>query len=252
MSNVIRPRSHLTPTIAVLLLLLPTLTGGKCKCKGEPEQETDQEVPSIVQPIEVPLQIVSINPDVQPPDTAFIAQIFGAGFEDGAALYVDQTEVTSVTFEDPNALSVRIPGLPEGVYDVVVENPDGGRSTLRSGLLIEPEVGEDCRFVRVMFGYDESTIGSSARQALSSKLNCYEAMKAKIRVEGHTDERGTVDYNLSLGQRRADAVGRYLTSNGVRADRVNIISYGKERPVDDAHSESAWEKNRRADVHAGN
>jgi len=68
----------------------------------------------------------------------------------------------------------------------------------------------------------------------------------KIQVEGHCDERGTVEYNLALGERRANSVRKYLVSLGVPADRLSVISYGKEMPLDPGHNEAAWAMNRRA------
>jgi peptidoglycan-associated lipoprotein len=68
-----------------------------------------------------------------------------------------------------------------------------------------------------------------------------------VKVEGNTDERGTVEYNISLGQKRADAVKDYLVGAGVAASRLSTISYGKERPAVDGHDESAWSRNRRAE-----
>ena len=65
-------------------------------------------------------------------------------------------------------------------------------------------------------------------------------------VEGHCDERGTVDYNLALGEQRARAARDYLVSLGVAAERVRVVSFGKERPLDAGHDEAAWAKNRRA------
>jgi peptidoglycan-associated lipoprotein len=67
-----------------------------------------------------------------------------------------------------------------------------------------------------------------------------------ITVEGHADERGTAEYNLALGERRAVAVKTYLVSLGVAPDRVRTVSYGKEFPFDPGHDEAAWAKNRRA------
>ncbi len=67
----------------------------------------------------------------------------------------------------------------------------------------------------------------------------------KIQVEGHCDERGTNEYNLALGERRANAAKKYLTSFGVPSDRISAISYGEEKPVDPGHNEEAWAKNRR-------
>ena len=70
--------------------------------------------------------------------------------------------------------------------------------------------------------------------------------KVKIQIEGHCDERGTVEYNLALGERRATSTKNYLVSLGISADRLSTISYGKERPLDPGHNEEAWTKNRRA------
>jgi peptidoglycan-associated lipoprotein len=69
--------------------------------------------------------------------------------------------------------------------------------------------------------------------------------KVKIQVEGHCDERGTNEYNLALGERRANSAKRYLISLGISSDRVSTISYGEERPLDPGHNEEAWAKNRR-------
>ena len=67
----------------------------------------------------------------------------------------------------------------------------------------------------------------------------------KIQIEGHCDERGTIEYNLALGERRASSVKKYLISLGIKADRISVISYGKEKPLDPGHNEEAWTKNRR-------
>jgi peptidoglycan-associated lipoprotein len=69
--------------------------------------------------------------------------------------------------------------------------------------------------------------------------------KVKIQVEGHCDERGTSEYNLALGERRANAAKKYLLSLGISADRISSISYGEEKPLDAGHNEEAWSKNRR-------
>jgi peptidoglycan-associated lipoprotein len=69
--------------------------------------------------------------------------------------------------------------------------------------------------------------------------------KVRIQVEGHCDERGTNEYNLALGERRANAAKKYLLSLGISADRISSISYGEEKPLDTGHNEEAWSKNRR-------
>jgi peptidoglycan-associated lipoprotein len=70
--------------------------------------------------------------------------------------------------------------------------------------------------------------------------------KVKIQIEGHCDERGTNEYNLALGERRANSTRNYLISLGISPDRISTISYGEERPLDPGHNEEAWAKNRRA------
>ncbi|MGA2518268.1 MAG: peptidoglycan-associated lipoprotein Pal [Thermodesulfobacteriota bacterium] len=70
--------------------------------------------------------------------------------------------------------------------------------------------------------------------------------KVKVQIEGHCDERGTTEYNLALGERRANSTKKYLISLGISATRISTISYGKERPLDPGHNEEAWAKNRRA------
>ena len=79
-------------------------------------------------------------------------------------------------------------------------------------------------------------------------MACYQGSTGTIRVEGHADERGTVDYNMALGQRRADAVKQHLVSGGVSSGRVSAVSLGEERPAASGHNESAWSQNRRAEI----
>ena len=100
----------------------------------------------------------------------------------------------------------------------------------------------------VYFGYDSTDLSEEARQVIVGNANWMKSHPNwKIRIEGHCDERGTVEYNLSLGERRAGAVRDYLSSLGIDASRVRIVSYGKERPADPGHGESAWGKNRRGE-----
>jgi peptidoglycan-associated lipoprotein len=70
----------------------------------------------------------------------------------------------------------------------------------------------------------------------------------KIQIEGHCDERGTIEYNLALGERRANSTKRYLISLGIGDKRISTISYGEEKPLDPGHNEEAWAKNRRAHI----
>ena len=98
----------------------------------------------------------------------------------------------------------------------------------------------------VYFDLDQSTIRDDARAILSKNADYMKRWTStRINIEGHCDERGTAEYNLGLGERRANAVKQYLVSLGIAADRINVISKGKEAPVCTESAESCWQQNRR-------
>lgn len=100
----------------------------------------------------------------------------------------------------------------------------------------------------VYFALDDSDLAPEVRSVLSGLAEGLALNPGvSIMIEGHCDERGTVEYNLALGERRAIAVKEYLINYGVNASRLYTISYGKERPADPGHNEAAWAKNRRAE-----
>ena len=80
----------------------------------------------------------------------------------------------------------------------------------------------------------------------SDALVANENATKTLTIEGHCDERGTAEYNMALGQKRANAVKQYLVKNGVKADRIKVVSFGKERPAVEGSNEDAWSQNRRA------
>ena len=99
----------------------------------------------------------------------------------------------------------------------------------------------------VYFGLDKYDIGSDFSQMLDAHAAFLRSNPSyKVTVEGHADERGTPEYNISLGERRANSVKMYLQGKGVSADQISIVSYGKEKPAVLGHDESAYAKNRRA------
>ncbi|HEU4403445.1 MAG TPA: peptidoglycan-associated lipoprotein Pal [Candidatus Polarisedimenticolia bacterium] len=99
---------------------------------------------------------------------------------------------------------------------------------------------------RIHFDFDKYDLRTDALRALDDNLaQIKQHAQFKIRIEGHCDERGTVEYNLALGEKRARAARDYFTSKGIPAKRLGIISYGKERPLDPGHNEEAWSQNRR-------
>lgn len=100
---------------------------------------------------------------------------------------------------------------------------------------------------RVFFGYDRTELTVEARATLDKQAAWLKKYPRKsVTVEGHADERGTRDYNIALGERRANAAKNYLASLGIDPSRMNVISYGKERPAELGSNEEAWAKNRRA------
>ena len=114
---------------------------------------------------------------------------------------------------------------------------------------------ELARLEDALFDYDKSTIRSDASVALKDDVNVIRGILAdypnqKLVIEGHTDERGSAEYNLALGDRRAHAVQEFLSSMGIPGPQLAVVSYGKERPVCTDESESCWQKNRRAHVTA--
>ena len=99
----------------------------------------------------------------------------------------------------------------------------------------------------VFFDYDKSTLSAASKETLKGNADWMKKnTKVNIQIEGHTDSRGSIEYNLALGARRANAVKAYLQSLGIPAARLKTISYGKERPLVQGESEDAWSKNRRA------
>jgi peptidoglycan-associated lipoprotein len=100
----------------------------------------------------------------------------------------------------------------------------------------------------VYFDYDRSELRADARAILDRKARILRDRPAiSIRIEGHADERGSTEYNLALGSRRADAVRAYLSGLGITASRVQITTYGEARPLTTGAGESAWSRNRRAE-----
>ena len=98
----------------------------------------------------------------------------------------------------------------------------------------------------IHFDYDRSELTSDAQATLDAKLPVLNANPAlRIRVAGNTDSRGSDEYNLALGQRRAASAKRYLTQHGIDAGRIDVISYGEERPIAQGEDETAWSQNRR-------
>jgi peptidoglycan-associated lipoprotein len=105
---------------------------------------------------------------------------------------------------------------------------------------------EAYEFANIYFEFDKAIIKDDSKTILGKHASWLKANNAvNITVAGNCDERGTTEYNLALGQRRADAAAKYLANLGVSKKRIKTVSYGKEKPLDPGHNEEAWAKNRR-------
>lgn len=109
-----------------------------------------------------------------------------------------------------------------------------------------PVVDKEGPLKDIHFDFDKYNVTPSAQGVLRTNADWLKANpKAKVQVEGHCDERGTAQYNMALGQKRARAAYDYLKTLGIDATRMSTVSYGKEMPLDPRHNEEAWAKNRR-------
>ena len=108
-------------------------------------------------------------------------------------------------------------------------------------------INRNSPFQPVFYAFDAADIDTTGQQALNANAALMKKYSTWIiTIEGHTDERGTAEYNLALGERRAMAARNYLVSLGIPAERVRTVTYGKEFPFEPGHDEDSWSKNRRA------
>jgi len=109
----------------------------------------------------------------------------------------------------------------------------------------------DCNLPAVRFGFNDVALTPEGRQAIDGALDCLKALKGKVVLEGHADERGTEEYNLQLSNRRAATVKKYLTDLGLSGGKLESVGYGENKPAVDGHDEAAWAANRRVEFTGG-
>jgi len=140
----------------------------------------------------------------------------------------------------------RPPAPPEPVAEPTIVPPEPVRDDAISAASLD-DLNKNSPLKPAFFDLDSSDLTASAQRALDENAALLKRYASwSITVEGHCDERGTAEYNLALGERRAIAARAYLVSLGIPADRLRTVSYGKEFPFDPGHDESAFSKNRRA------
>jgi peptidoglycan-associated lipoprotein len=187
--------------------------------------------------------------------------------------FIQKGESATLTWSSTNATSLNLtPGAgtvaPEGsskitptdstTYTITATGPGGTAdqsvritvSAAAAPVETTPTESEDTAFLRevhdAFFDYNKSDLRQDAKDALSQTAQFLrQHPNVKVVIEGHCDERGTTEYNLGLGQKRADTVKDFVVSLGIPADRVSTTSFGKEKPFCNGHDEACWQQNRR-------
>ena len=147
---------------------------------------------------------------------------------------------------DQTAGAQRPPAPPEPVAEPPIVPPEPAREdTIASASL--DDLNRNSPLKPVFFDYDSAEVDGTGQAALDANAAVLKKYGTwTVTIEGHCDERGTAEYNLALGERRAVAARTYLVSLSISADRLRTVSYGKEFPFDPGHDDAAWAKNRRA------
>lgn len=154
-----------------------------------------------------------------------------------------QTVKSEGTQGAPGAASA--PSVGEAPVKEAPPPPGPLASTAEAGVAVTEE--KPSQFDDVRFDFDKSELTEAGRRTSQVVADYMKKNpKAKLLVEGHCDERGTAEYNMALGERRATAVMTYLVSLGVPKAVLSTVSFGKEKPLDPGHNDGAWAKNRRA------
>ncbi len=237
-------RLHLSPVLILIagFALLNITACPKTPPPPEPEPDTGPNYDG-PEPI-----IGSVTPSSAKEGELVDLTISGQYFRSGVTAYVGRSRCGNTSLLDGETIRCTAPtGLPVGTHDVRVVNTDTSEATLSRAFRVEEAF--DCTLQRVYFDYDKADLSASARRTIEENAECIQKKGFRsVRVEGHADERGSTEYNLALGQRRADSVKKYMINLGVSASVLRTISYGEEKPLDRGSGEASWAKNRRAEV----
>jgi peptidoglycan-associated lipoprotein len=148
--------------------------------------------------------------------------------------------------QPPVSTATKTPAPPTPVKEPIPVPPEPVLEDSVASKSID-DLNRDSPLQPAFFEYDSADLTPDAQKVLDANAGLLKKYSTwMISIEGHSDERGTAEYNLALGERRASAARSYLVSLGIPASRLRTVSYGKEFPFEPAHEESAWSKNRRA------
>ena len=161
--------------------------------------------------------------------------------------------VVTPVIEEPKVPEVAVAERTETPVEETRDfvEPEVTQEVLPSDMNELNRIAQERGYIRdAFFNYDEATLDGAAQDALQGSATWLKGDGAayNLLIEGHCDERGTEQYNLALGDRRANTAKDYLVTLGINAGRIRTVSYGEERPFDAGHDDGAWGKNRRAHI----
>jgi peptidoglycan-associated lipoprotein len=218
-------------------------------CKKKPIAEKPKEQPPVEQPKPQPTVTLSADPtSINNGDSSTLSWT-----STNATQLTIAPEVGTVTAEG----STKVTPSDSTTYTITASGPGGSanataRVTVSAPAPVEkaPEVNPNDLFLKevrdAFFDFNKADIRPDAREALTKDADFLRNYpQFRITIEGHCDERGSTEYNLALGDRRAAAVKQYLVSLGISADRISTVSFGKEKPFCTQSNEACWQQNRR-------
>lgn len=217
-------------------------------CKKKPVAQTPPPAPPVEQPKPQPTVTLSANPStVQKGDSSTLSWS-----STNATQLTVAPDVGTVNAEG----STKVSPSDTTDYTITASGPGGSaNATARVTVSAPPPPAPAPDYDKIFtsevrdayYDFNKSDIRADARDALAKTADLLRNYpQFRVTIEGHCDERGSTEYNLALGQRRADAAKNYLVSLGISADRMTTVSFGKEKPFCNEHNETCWQQNRRA------
>ena len=246
-------------TRIILILSMPMFFAANCKdpcvkpfvdsekCKA---LESQQSVEVIAPTVE--LRVTDFQPDVVDAGVSFDATVYGKGFEEGAMILVGERNFAT-EYVSETELRIAVNPMDSGLYNVTVSNPSAQKHTLYEALQVGSltdggELADSCENVTLYFELNKDSLTTESEQSVLAQSDCWMNSNVQLRLEGHCDERGTTEYNIALGQRRADAAARFLMAQGLLKGNLKTVSHGEEKPAVQGSSEAAYQQNRRVEI----
>ena len=238
-----------------LFLMTPIFFAANCKdpCKKPFLNEDkcnalDKEIVDIILPT-AELRVTDFQPSEVDAGISFDAIVTGKGFEAGAMVQIGE-KTYSTEFVSATELAISVNPMNKGTFNVTVTNPTELKHTLFDALQVglSSQTAERCESLVVYFDLNKDRLTPESEKQIFESSACWLRTNAKLVVEGHCDERGTTEYNIALGQRRADSVQRFLLSQGLQKNNLKSVSHGEEKPAVRGQSEAAYSKNRRVEI----